>query len=260
MRSAFDTHVHLHPFYDLARAFAAARDALSSAAGPGGAAGLCLTEAAGCDAFGALREGRWTVPGWTVVPSADSLTLRLDPMSGGEGLWVLAGRQIVTRERVEVLGLGLRALVPEQLDAAETVERVRAAGALAVLPWAPGKWFGRRGRVIASLMDRFGPDAVALADTTLRPVGWPTPLPIRHAIREGFRVFAGSDPLPFAGEEARIGSLATVVDGIPDIASPASSILRLIGSSPPPVGVCGRRPGPIETAIRLRRHANAKRV
>lgn len=260
MRSAFDTHVHLHPFYDLARAFAAARDVLSAAAGPGGAAGLCLTEAVGCDAFGALRDGRWAVPGWTAVSSTDGLTLRLDPAAGGNSLWILAGRQIVTRERVEVLGLGLHATVPERLDAAETVERVRAAGALAVLPWAPGKWFGRRGRIVAALMDRFGPDAVALADTTLRPLGWPTPLLIRRAVRAGFRVFAGSDPLPFAGEEARIGSLATVVDGVPDGALPAASILRLIGSSVRPVGVCGRHPGPIETALRLRRHAAAKRT
>lgn len=260
MRSAFDTHVHLHPFYDLARAFEGAWAALSAAAGPDGAIGLCLTEAAGCDAFGALRVGRWTVPGWIAVPAADDLTLRLQPAAGGDGLWVLAGRQIATRERIEVLGLGLHAAVPERLSAVETVERVRAAGALAVLPWAPGKWFGRRGRLVAALMDRFGPEAVALADTTLRPVGWPTPLLIRRAIREGFRVLAGSDPLPFPGEEARIGSLATVVDGIPDGASPTRSILHLIGSSALPVRVCGRRPGPIETAIRLRRHAKAKRV
>lgn len=260
MRSAFDTHVHLHPFYDLARAFAGARAVLSAAAGPGGAAGLCLTEAAGCDAFGALRDGRWTVPGWTVVPAADDLTLRLDPAARGEGLWILAGRQIVTRERVEVLGLGLRAAVPEQLDETDTVERIRAAGGLAVLPWAPGKWFGRRGRLVASLMDRFGPDAVALADTTLRPVGWPTPTLIRRARREGFRVFAGSDPLPFAGEEMRIGSLATVVDGIPDAASPGRSILRRIGSPALSAHIRGSRPGPIETAIRLRRHAQAKRA
>ena len=258
MRTALDTHVHLHPFYDLARAMDGARAALASAAGPGGAAGLCLTEAAGCDAFGALRDGRWVVPGWTVAAAGDGLALQLRPAAGGEGLWVLAGRQIVTRERIEVLALGLGGEVPDGLEAAEAIGHVRAAGALPLLPWAPGKWFGGRGRLVAALMDRFGPSAVALADTALRPIGWPTPVLIRRGLREGFRVLAGSDPLPLPGEERRIGRYATVADGLPDPGSPARSVLHLLGPGGPPLRTAGQRPCPVATLLRLVRHARAK--
>lgn len=258
MRTALDTHVHLHPFYDLARAFASARDVLAGAAGPGGTAALCLTEAAGCRAFDSLRDGSLAVPGWAVEPAADGLALRVSPVAGGEGLWIAAGRQIVTRERIEVLALGCGAAVPDGLAAGDALERVRAAGALPVLPWAPGKWFGGRGRLVASLMDRFGPAALALADTALRPLGWPTPVLIRRGLREGFRVLAGSDPLPFAGEERRIGRYATLADGRPDPAAPAASILRLLGPGGPPLRTTGRRPCPASTALRLVRHARAK--
>ncbi len=260
MRTALDTHVHLHPFYDLAHAFAAARDVLLGATGSGGAAGLCLTEASGCRAFEALRDGRLAAPGWSVEAAADGLTLRLAPAAGGEGLWIVAGRQIVTRERIEVLALGCGAEVPDGLAAEDAVGRAQTAGALPVLPWAPGKWFGGRGRRVAALMDRFGPSALVLADTALRPVGWPTPVLIRRGLREGFRVLAGSDPLPLPREERRIGRYATVVDGLPHPHQPAASILRLVGPGGPPLQAVGRRPCLSATALRLFRHARAKRA
>ena len=259
MRTALDAHVHLHPFYDLPRAFSTARARLAAAGGNGDGV-LCLTEAAGCDAFGALRDGRWPVSGWTPVLAADGLALRLESSAAGSCLWVLAGRQIVARERVEILGLGLAAAIPGGLAVGDAVERVRDAGALPVLPWAPGKWLGGRGRVIASLMDRFGPGALLLADSSLRPLGYPTPILLRRAEREGFRVLAGSDPLPFPGEERRIGSYATVADGRLDPEAPARSILGLLGPGGPALAVAGRRPCPGVTILRLVRHARAKRA
>jgi hypothetical protein len=150
--------------------------------------------------------------------------------------------------------------VPDGLAAEDAVGRVSSTGALPVLPWAPGKWFGGRGRLVATLMDRFGPSAVALADTALRPIGWPTPVLIRRGLREGFRVLAGSDPLPFAGEEGRIGRYATVVDGPLDPDEAAASILRLLGPGGPPLLTVGRRPCFPATALRLLRHARAKRA
>ncbi len=258
MRTAFDTHVHLHSFYNLARGFDGARAALSAAAGAGGSMALCLSEAVVCDAFGALREGRWAVRGWTVAPTTDDLTLRMQPATGGEGLWILAGRQIVTRERIEVLALGLRAEISDRLATVDTIERVRSAGALPVLPWAPGKWFGGRGRTVASLMDRYGPDVLVLADSTLRPIGWPMPDLLRRGLHEGFRVLAGSDPLVFAGEERRIGRFASVVDGVPDESGPAKSILRLLGPGGPPLRTCGMRSCPVTVAVRILRHMRAR--
>jgi hypothetical protein len=108
-------------------------------------------------------------------------------------------------------------------------------------------------------MDTFGPAVVALADTTLRPLGWPEPALFQRARREGFRILAGSDPLPFAGEESRIGRYATVVDLVSEDPANADSILRLLSPGGPPAGFAGGRGCPFDTALRMARHAAAKR-
>jgi len=258
-RAAFDAHVHLHPYYDLGGGLRDARDRLLAAAGGGGIAVLCLTEAAGCDMFDALRQGRADTPGWSVETIRDDRLLRLRRTDGGGDLWILAGRQIAARERIEALGLGLTEPAPDGLAAADTIRRVRDAGALPVLPWAPGKWFFERGRIVAGLMDAFGPDEVALADTTLRPIGWPEPALFHRARRDGFRILAGSDPLPFAGEEKRIGRYATAIDGEPRDDMSADAFLRLLGPGGPPAELAGSRGCPVDTAFRLMRHMAAKR-
>lgn len=216
-----DTHVHLYGFYSLEVACRAALGNLRRAHAAGGAAahpgeavayGLFLTERHDCHAFKALRS-RAPQPGWAgeVEALAGGSVLRLVPEAGGS-LFLFPGRQIVTRERLEVLALTVDDPIPDRLPMAEAIERVRAAGGVPVIPWSPGKWFFGRGRIVADALQRAEPGTLAVGDTWLRPVGWPEPSLMRSARQRGLALVSGSDPLPFRGEERRAGACGTVLE------------------------------------------------
>src|SRR5690606_9902142 len=93
------------------------------------------------------------------------------------------------------------------LPVADIVERIRAAGGLAILAWGAGKWLGDRGRVVDDVIAReSGRTDVMLADNGGRPRLWPRVPQFETAAEHGLRVLAGTDPLPLRGEERRIGS------------------------------------------------------
>jgi len=133
-------------------------------------------------------------------------------------------------------------------------ERHTTTTGLTVAAWAPGKWFGARGKVVSGLLRRFGPGGIALGDTTLRPQGWATPFIMRAARRRGFRVLAGSDPLPFGGEECRPGSYHTVVEADAGPAALAGRLLELPAAS---LRTGGARGSLLTVARRLKAHKRA---
>ncbi len=204
----FDAHVHLYPQFDLKEAFTDAfRNLTALSGGTAGPRLLLLTERSDCWFFDNL--------------SADQLPeeYSLDRLAEGPGvkitspaketLFLIAGRQIVSRESLEVCALACTLQLPDrQYAAAEIVDRVHLAGGVPALNWAPGKWLFSRGKVVVALLQRFHPDELLIGDTTMRPALWSTPCLMRSAQRSGFHILAGSDPLPFSGEEKQIGRYA----------------------------------------------------
>lgn len=214
MKVLIDTHVHIYPFHRIETALAALLDNMA-AKDPDAVRMACLTERDDCDAFGAMAgDAREATAGRFEGRAISPRILELMETETGRRLYLVSGRQIVTRENIEVLGINITARIPGGLSAEETVTRVLEAGGVPVLAWAPGKWFAGRGRVVRGVLERFAPHQVALGDTSLRPRGWGTPFIMRAARAKGFRVFSGSDPLPFAGEEQRAGSLYTEISDI----------------------------------------------
>lgn len=255
MRIEFDAHAHVYPAHDAAAAFEAAVARLES---PWRA--LLLTEARGCSFFRDLAAGRRACPGWTVTAFArDPAAVRVERAADRAGVVLVAGRQVVARERVEILAWGCDADLADGRPAADTVEAVLAVGGIPALAWAPGKWMFARAAVVSALLDRFPPRLLWLCDSSLRPPGWPEPDAMRRARAEGRPLLAGSDPLPFLGEERRQGQYRTRMDGPLDEERPAASLLELAGR-PGAAVVAGHRSGWLEMAARLRRHAAAKRV
>jgi len=79
----------------------------------------------------------------------------------------------------------------------------------------------------------------------------------REARARGFAVVAGSDPLPFRGEERFVGSYASAVDAALDPVQPLASLRALLGDATTAWTRAGRRPG-LWTALRRQwrlRHA-----
>jgi hypothetical protein len=211
-----DGHVHLYGCYDLSRFFSRALSSLGTLAPPGDALGIFLTERAGCDFF---RN--------TCCQHAEFVPLeqRGEHIVAGRigELFMFAGRQIATLERLEVLALCSNESFTDGLTFEESLAQVRASGALPVLPWSPGKWIGKRGRIIETALADAKPGELLLADSSLRPRGFPEPAAFRHARSRGFGIIAGTDPLPYSGQESEVGTFGFRMPHF-DAGSPLQSV------------------------------------
>lgn len=158
-------------------------------------------------------------------PDSGCITIRCRGLIRG---YLMAGRQVVTSERLEILALGADVSTPDGLTAEETLGSIRAATAVPVLSWSPGKWFGRRGRIIRALIASSSPDRFLIGDTGLRPTFWPLPVLMRLAQQKGFTLIGGSDPLPLPGEERWVGTYGVEGRADFDTTRPADSLRQIL--------------------------------
>lgn len=240
-----DTHVHLYARYDLRAALTALTDNLARGAGRTGSSpatmAACLVERSDCDWFRGVRDGAGLRVGadLEVQMSSDPACLQL--RRGDACVWLFAGRQVVTREGLEILALVTDQRIPDRLCAVDAIRQIQAGGGVPVIGWAPGKWMFRRRKIVSSLLDRFAAQSVQVGDTSLRPALWPASPLLRDALRKGYNVLAGSDPLPFSGEERQLGTWATVFNGEFDERAPAASMRAILSTPGSVVGYAGQR-------------------
>ena len=224
-----DGHVHIYPAYDWRTAVRSLAGNIARFSGGNGPGIGFLAEGAGCRFFRDVREkpDLFRDGSLAIEPCGDpgALVVRQD----GQALaYLVAGRQIITAERLEVLAVGADTGWADGEPAGKVLEQVLSAGAIPVLSWSPGKWFAGRGRVVRSLIESHAPGQFLLGDTALRPKGWGFPVLLTLGKRRGFKVIGGSDPLPLAGEEARLGSYGVQVRADFDPGKPAESVCRML--------------------------------
>lgn len=246
-----DAHTHVYDCYRLGRFLDVAAGNFSAAAGRLGYAGrhtgvLLLADPAGQHGFARFAAGARELAGtgWSVhaTDETGSLYCRADD---GRGLFVIAGRQIITAERLEVLALACEATFADGRPLIDTVQDAGAQGALTVVAWGVGKWLGRRGALIDTLLATPGLGAFFLGDNGGRPVFWPRPRAFQRARLRGIGILAGSDPFPFARDVTRVGSYGVVLPGSITPARPAQSLRRIL-ADPALAPLCyGRRVGPL---------------
>jgi hypothetical protein len=226
MRLLVDGHVHVHPCYNEER-FLEYACANLTAHGPG-LPTLLLTEVDGISVFTKWRQGHSP---WETTSTEETGSLIL----GGK-LLVLAGRQIVTKERIEVLGLLCEHPVPDQQTLEDTIQEVTDRGGITVLPWGVGKWFGRRGKLVerASRTLRF------LGDNAGRPFGWRAPRLFRDHV-----VLPGTDPLGLPGQQGMVGTYGFVLEGPFDLQRPAEGVREALQNLKQSPSTFGGRVGPV---------------
>jgi hypothetical protein len=228
-----DAHVHLHDCFPPATFLESARRNFESAAVQHGWSAplgvLMLTESEGVDWFGrldALADGRdaaTVISPWTVARTADPCAL--EARSGDRRLLVIAGRQVVAREGLEVLMLGIREMVPDGGRLSDLLAEGARLGALRVIPWGAGKWLFGRGRLLTSIIaTQRSEDGFFLGDGAGRPFFWSTPSHFPEAATRGIRVLPGTDPLPFPSQSGRAGSFGFRLEGPIDLTRPAEGI------------------------------------
>lgn len=179
---------------------------------------LCLADFPGAEGWARLQSSavNQAIEGWELKQADEQAVSALH--SEGDCLWLIAGRQAVTAEGVEVMALGTAdALSPGQ-SLSETLSQVRQLGALPVLPWGAGKWWGKRGKLIKESLRN--ESLLLLGDNGGRPECW-RPLLLALARRKKVPVLPGSDPLPVKADETRNGAFGVVLTDLIDETSPS---------------------------------------
>jgi hypothetical protein len=173
----------------------------------------------------------------------------------GDTLLVLAGRQIATRERFEVLALGSEADFPAGQSLSDTISGVRENGAIAVIPWGFGKWWFRRKRLLAATLSSSPAEGLCIGDNGGRPRAMARPRLFELAASRGIYNLPGSDPLPLRWEINKPGRLGAVLDGPIDLSRPTASLLRTLltlRAQPPLFGSPESLAGFVRSQIGLR--------
>lgn len=201
-----DGHVHLYTLERAAASFdSAATNFRRYGARAAGCLGiLLLTQTSREHVFDALREQE-RCESWNIGPVAaeeQSLMVQRE----GCSLVLISGRQIRCEGGLEVAALGTTAQYPDGMVLEDTIERVKASGALAALPWGFGKWTGARGRTVREALRRHSPGSIAVGDNGGRLALLGRPSLIRMAHDAGYHVLSGSDPFPSGDDYRRVGS------------------------------------------------------
>ena len=230
-----DAHVHLRPRFDvqdfLQHAYlnfhtvsvATCRSDLFSGV-------LLLTEAADEQSFSSLKKSAASAksspdadnPGWSFVQTDESCSLIA--VSGNRKLALVAGCQVFTQEKLEVLVLGTENRIRDGLPITNVLEWAKSSKLIHVLPWSPGRWLFGRGKIIERLLQSRPPCDLFVGDNGSRPWFWALPSKIKRAQGNGFRLLSGSDPLPLPGEHRRPGSFGCYAHFDLDWTQPWSSV------------------------------------
>jgi hypothetical protein len=261
-----DAHVHVHPGTEAGALLDSAARNLAAVATEIGAQTwqgvLMLAEMRGTDWFGSTRRRAPQAPGWSIEPVADD-PASLSATKPGVDLTIIAGRQVVTAEGIEVLALATTAGIDDGLSLADTISAAVGHGALVVLPWGAGKWLGLRGRLVGEAVAA-GTQPVFVGDNGGRPSFWPEPAVFGGAHAKGRPVLSGTDPLPLPGEERRVGSFGFWLHDSLTAEAPSRSLReRLLGASADNVFRFGHLQGAVrflKSQVQLRmRKGNAVR-
>ena len=222
-----DAHVHVHDCFDLEQFFNSALanfQHFSEAKGypDNFTALLFLTEVANQEKFSQLAQHTQKkdklvqnkLKNWHIYRTQEDLSLYVCNHLN-QGIFLIAGRQIVTAESLEVLALITNQTFEDGLPLEETIQAIASADGIPVLPWGVGKWIGKRGKILHALLAESNFPLLFLGDNGGRPVFWSRPSYFQQAETKGLRILPGSDPLPLASEVSRPGSFGfTIQDSL----------------------------------------------
>jgi hypothetical protein len=241
-----DSHVHFYGCYDRERFFDAAAANFSAAERslglpPSGCWSLWLTENHDDDYFRMFAEGSGAGARWRVETTAEPIALEA-AREDGVRILIVAGRQIETRERLEVLALGTAARFPRGMSLDQALRATVEADAVAVVPWGFGKWWFGRSRLLDRTLQS-PPVAFHLGDSGGRPAAAYEPRHFRAARKRGLAVLPGSDPLPLPEDNDQAARYGFVLDLAPDTGSPAGALKGAMRRTNPSLRPFGRREG-----------------
>jgi hypothetical protein len=247
-RLMVDGHVHLYDCYNLETFFNNALENLDRYHGQLDPQGvpferiLLLTEGKKNDFFTRFKqEGAFpNSAGYRFMETKEDMSLVL-ARDNKPLCFLLKGRQIVTRENLEVLLIASGREIEDGLPMDTVLQRIMDNNDMAVLAWGFGKWFFNRGKIIQQVIQKYRSPGFFVGDNSGRPVFWPVPPQFSRARTLNIPILNGSDPLPFPGEEDKPGSYGFSVTGPFDGDEPAGSLWKILLSPETVIESFGRR-------------------
>lgn len=252
-----DAHVHIYDCYEIDTLFDAAICNFERVSRDGGlsesavTAVLLLTETSRDNWFDQtkekcardqpqLSEGH----SWHISTTLDEAVLKASKVIKDRGvkkeIYIIAGRQIVTEEGLELLALGTNSKFDDGLPVELTLTAIRRDNSIPVLPWAVGKWLGKRGTIVSRLIQDHSDTDLSLGDNSGRPVFWRNPAHFYQAKNSKLRLLPGSDPLPFPGEAKRVGSFGFMINGELSSENFSTDLKKLLRSDSTGIKTFGR--------------------
>jgi hypothetical protein len=228
-----DGHVHFHGCFELqvfldAAVANFARGAEELALTEAFLGVLLLAETSGDQYFAGFRDGsssREMGGGWCFRQTAEPTSL-IATRNGIDLLVLVAGRQVATREGLEVLALNGNPELSDGLSFRDSLEAVWDSRTVAVVPWGFGKWWLGRGRLLREEMRRLAIRPFFLGDNAGRPALLPEPALFRTARAHGIHILPGTDPLPFRSQQRKAGRYGCCVRSPLDLDRPGESVIR----------------------------------
>lgn len=241
-----DSHIHIHECYDLEKFFNSAKKNFTDNSKKlnlnTNQFVLCLTESHGVNYFSILADKaneNKKIGNWEIIKTQNQNTLELKD-NEDFSLFLIAGRQIVTQEKLEVLALGLFEDPEDGNPILEVLSYVSKYKLIPVVPWGVGKWMGNRKGIIDKLVMENSTFSIYLGDNGNRPFFWNKPEIFEAAAKYNMLNIPGSDPLPFDNEVNKPGSFGFVLEGVLDIEKPFDSLYEKITSSNKQFATYGR--------------------
>lgn len=252
-----DAHVHIYPCFDINKLLDAAlynfgRAAKKLGLNHGYTGVLLLAETSRDNWF--QRASMLDASGrWQIEKTLDKTVLQARQLTDNAEkksiIYIMSGRQVITAEGLELLALVTRSTFEDGLSLTSTLSAVRDQDAIPVLPWAVGKWLGKRGKILSVLLKTEAHSDLCLGDNSGRPVFWRNPSHFKQAKTINMRVLPGTDALPFSNETGRVGSFGFMIKGKLSTMQPATDFKQLLRNKTLPITAYGQLEMPLRFVI-----------
>ncbi|MGE5845581.1 MAG: hypothetical protein ACM34O_02570 [Ignavibacteria bacterium] len=254
-----DAHVHIHESFIIDRFLNSAWENFKNAAEnyfdiKKFAAILFLTESSGVNQFRILKEKSRESNSqknyeWSFCLTEEENSI-IASKSEEQKIIIIAGKQIVTKERLEVLGLGIINGIEDKRNIQEVINNINGKGGLAVIPWGVGKWIGEKRKIVRDSIKTGKPGLLFIGDNGNRPFFWSNKKIFEQFEEKNIRNLSGSDPLPFKTENDRAGSFGFAMEGFLNFDKPFESIIMKLLNEQPELFYYGK----LETPYRFFRN------
>jgi hypothetical protein len=184
------------------------------------------------NAFKELKESaqkKISIGNWGVELSNSPNVLKL--VGKEKKIFLLAGRQIVTKENLEVLAIGLEDEYKDGKPIDEVINDVKKLKSIPIIPWGFGKWTGKRKEIVEKIILQNDVNPIYLGDNGNRPWFMKASKLLVNGTVKGMLNLPGSDPLPFSREEQKPGSFGFVIEDTLNEDNPFDSFYQIITGS-----------------------------